>query len=85
MYVQSLRDAGTRRLVSSGGGGYPRWGPDGRELNYRAADGRLMTVPVRIVGSSVELGTPAVVMRLVDPLPCIRIRTTSRRTAVSWR
>ena len=67
VYVQSLFDADTRRLVSSGGGGYPRWGPAGRNLFYRAADGRLMNVPVRTVGSSVELGTPAAILRLVDP------------------
>ena len=66
VYVQSFPDAATRRMVSSGGGAYPRWGPGGRELLYRAPDGRLMTVPVRLVGSSVELGTPSVVMRLVD-------------------
>ena len=48
------------------GGAYPRWGPGGRELLYRAPDGRLMTIPLRLVGSSVELGTPSVVMRLVD-------------------
>jgi len=67
VYVQSLFNADTRRLVSSGGGGYPRWGPTGRNLLYRAADGRLMNVPVRTVGSSVELGTPAAILRLVDP------------------
>jgi dipeptidyl aminopeptidase/acylaminoacyl peptidase len=67
VYVQRLRDRATRRLVSGGGGGYPRWSRDGRALNYRAADGRLMTVPVRMVGSSVELGTPAPILQLIDP------------------
>jgi serine/threonine protein kinase len=67
VYVQNLFDASTRRLVSSGGGSYPRWGPGGRELWYRAADGRLTTIPVRTVGSSVELGTPRGILRLVDP------------------
>ena len=66
VYVQSFPNAATRRMVSSGGGAYPRWGSGGRELLYRAPDGRLTTVPVRLVGSSVELGTPSVVMRLVD-------------------
>jgi hypothetical protein len=67
VYVQSLSDPTTRRPVSGGGGGgYPRWGPEGRTLNYRAADGRLMTVPVRTVGSSVELGTPRPILQLVD-------------------
>lgn len=66
VYVQSFPDAATRRMVSSGGGAYPRWGSGGRELLYRAADGRLTTTPIRFVGSSVELGTPSVVMPLVD-------------------
>jgi Tol biopolymer transport system component len=67
VYVQSVFDASTRRLVSSVGGSYPRWGAEGRELWFRAADGRLMTVPVRTGVSSVELGTPTAILRLVDP------------------
>ena len=67
VYVQSLRDPNSRRLVSSAGGGYPRWSTDGRELFYRAADGRLMSAPVRVVGSSLEFGTPTALMRLVTP------------------
>jgi eukaryotic-like serine/threonine-protein kinase len=68
VYVQVLFDAGTRRLVSGGdGGSYPRWEPQGRELLYRATDGRLMKVPVRAVGSSVELGASRAIIRLVDP------------------
>ena len=62
--MQSFPNAAIRRLVSSGA--YPRWGSGGRELFYRTLDGRLMNVPVRLVGSSVELGTPSVVMRRVD-------------------
>jgi eukaryotic-like serine/threonine-protein kinase len=67
VYIQSFPDGATRRLVSSAGGAYPRWVSDGRALLYRAPDGRLMTIPLRLVGPSVELGTPSVVMRLVDP------------------
>ena len=67
VYVQSFPDAGTRRLVSSGGGSYPRWSRDGRTLYYRAPDGWLMSVPIRTAVSSVELGAPSTVMRLVDP------------------
>jgi Tol biopolymer transport system component len=66
VYVQSFPNAAIRRMVSSGGGAYPRWGSGGRELLYRAPDGRLMNIPVRLVGSSVEPGTPSVVMRLVE-------------------
>ena len=32
VYVQRLPEPNTRRLVSSGGGSYPRWGAEGREL-----------------------------------------------------
>ena len=67
VYVQSVFDASTRRLVSSVGGSYPRWGPQGRTLWYRAADGRLTTVPFRTVGSSMEVGTPTAILELVDP------------------
>ena len=67
VYVQNVFDSGTRRLVSSAGGSYPRWGPEGRELWYRASDGRLMKVPVRTVGSSIELGAPTATLRLPDP------------------
>jgi Tol biopolymer transport system component len=66
VYVQSFPDAATRRIVSSAGGAYPRWDPGGKELFYRAPDGNLMTIPVRLAGSSVDLGTPSVVMRLGD-------------------
>ena len=66
VYVQSFPDPATRRIVSSAGGAYPRWGPRGGELFYQAPDGRLMTIPIRLAGSSVELGTPSVVMRLVN-------------------
>jgi Tol biopolymer transport system component len=66
VYVQSFPDATTRRMVSSVGGAYPRWGSGGRVLWYRGPDSRLMSVPVRRVGSSVEVGTPSAVMRLGD-------------------
>jgi len=66
VYVQSFPNAAIRRMASSGGGAYPRWGSGGRELLYRAPDGRLMSVPVRLAESTVEFGTHSVVMRKVD-------------------
>ena len=46
--------------MSTDGGAQVRWNPDGRELFYIAADGRLMAVPIRFVseGKAVEPGTP---------------------------
>jgi hypothetical protein len=35
-------------------------------LFYRAPDGQLIVIPVRLAESGVELGTPSTVMRLID-------------------
>ncbi len=63
IYIQSFPSAaGGKWQVSAGGGVYPRWSRDGRELFYLAADGQLMAVPVRITGARSDLvpdlGTP---------------------------
>jgi hypothetical protein len=47
VYVRPFPGPGGQLQVSSAGGSQPRWGPDGRELFYIAADGRLMAVPIR--------------------------------------
>lgn len=48
VYVRPYPDAGARRWqLSSGGGGYPVWTRDGREIVYKDAQGRMMAVPVR--------------------------------------
>jgi Tol biopolymer transport system component len=44
--------------VSTDGGIYPAWRPDGRELYYLAPDGTMMGAPVSIAASKVEVGTP---------------------------
>jgi serine/threonine protein kinase/Tol biopolymer transport system component len=54
VYVQSFPGGGGKRQVSNGGGHYPRWHRDGRELFYYARDGKLMTAPVRS-GESFEV------------------------------
>jgi Tol biopolymer transport system component len=51
---------GTARPVSKGGGIQPRWRPNGGELFYIGADGRLMAVPIHVpsAGDAVGIGTP---------------------------
>ena len=56
IYVRSLSGAGTKQLVSNGGGQNPRWRGDGRELFY-ANDRSVMVVDVK-PGPSLELGRP---------------------------
>jgi Tol biopolymer transport system component/predicted Ser/Thr protein kinase len=48
--------AGSKVLISTGGGFYPQWRKDGRELFY-AADNKLMAVDVKL-GGTAEIGPP---------------------------
>jgi dipeptidyl aminopeptidase/acylaminoacyl peptidase len=41
-------------LVSTGGGIYPRWCPDGKELYYIAPDGKLMAAAITVNGAALE-------------------------------
>jgi hypothetical protein len=44
--------------VSTAGGIFPRWRPDGRELYYVEPDGRIMVAPIAVAGAAIEPGTP---------------------------
>jgi len=59
IYLQQF-PSGRKLAVSSHGGVHVRWRPDGKELFYIAADGKLMAVAVDLSNSDdVRLGTPA--------------------------
>ena len=69
IYVQPIPATGALWLISTGGGMMPRWRRDGRELYYRANDGRLMAVPVQAgQGTSFQYGTP---QPLFGPIPIV--------------
>jgi eukaryotic-like serine/threonine-protein kinase len=63
VYVVRFPDAVGKLSVSPGGGGFPVWRRDSRELFYRAPDGNLMAVPV---GPGVAF-TPGVPVPLFQP------------------
>ena len=67
IYVQSFPAGGARWLVSSGGGTLARWRRDGKELFYRALDGKLMVASVRNAPGGLEFGTPAALFRIPEP------------------
>ena len=67
IYVQGFPAGGARWLVSSGGGTLARWRRDGKEIFYRALDGKLMVVSVRNVPGGLEFGTPAALFRTSEP------------------
>jgi Tol biopolymer transport system component len=50
--------AGGQWQVSTAGGIYPRWRPDGKELYYIAPDGQLMATPMAATATTMEPGTP---------------------------
>ena len=54
VYVRPLEGAG-KWQVSQGGGGYPRWSGDGRQLFFRDNEG-VMSVPITVAGASLEVG-----------------------------
>jgi serine/threonine-protein kinase len=61
VYVRPYPLAGGKWQVSEGGGGYPRWSHDGRELFYRNEEG-LMLAPVEAGGGTFRAGTPRKVL-----------------------
>jgi len=58
VYVQSFPAGGVKQGVSSKGGDWVRWRGDSREMFYIAADRKVMSVAVRPISGSLELGTP---------------------------
>ena len=61
--LQGLRRSPFQVPAASGrsrtaGGASPRWRPDGRELYYLSPDAKLMAVPIRRQGATLEPGDP---------------------------
>jgi len=59
VYVQSFPAPSTKAQVSTGGGGWPTWRSDGKELFYISADQKLMAVSIK-VSNVVEGSVPIV-------------------------
>jgi Tol biopolymer transport system component len=57
LYITSFPPKGANVRISGGGARAVRWAPDGRELFYVSADGRLMAAPVR-TQPALEVGAP---------------------------
>ena len=57
IYVQSFPSGSSKQRASTGGGVWPYWRGDGKELYYHAPDGKIMAVPVTD-GASLTFGAP---------------------------
>lgn len=58
VYVRSFPDSDMKSQVSTGGGRFPVWSADGRELFYRSGD-QVLVVDVATAGT-LTLGNPKV-------------------------
>ncbi len=62
VYVRPFPPGGGRWQVSDGGGAYPRWSRDGRQLFYRTDTG-IMSAPVEAAGDTLRVGRPTVAIQ----------------------
>jgi eukaryotic-like serine/threonine-protein kinase len=58
IYVTSFPTPTAKSKISTGGGSWPVWSRDGRELYFVGSDRRLRAVPVKSVGEKFEAGVP---------------------------
>jgi len=71
VYVALFPGPGGKQQISSAGGNYPRWRPDGKELFYQSPDNRLMAATVRVDDARVDVDAvrPLFAMRAPDGSP----------------
>ena len=60
VYVRSFPGRGGQKQISSGGGIFPTWSRNGRELFYRARDNRIMVASYAAKGDSFVAEKPRV-------------------------
>jgi serine/threonine-protein kinase len=62
VYVRPVEPGGSRSQVSDGGGGYPRWSHDGRELFFRTDEG-IMSAAVDVSETSMRTVKPRLLFK----------------------
>jgi Tol biopolymer transport system component len=72
LYVVPFRGGQGKRQLSAHGGGRPNWSRDGKELYFMDSTYNLFSVPVKDVGSALQLGAP---QRLVSSPGVLRRHT----------
>jgi hypothetical protein len=56
VFVVAFPGPGGKWQISNGGGSFPRWRADGRELFYLGADGSIVAVPIDVAGGTFSPG-----------------------------
>jgi hypothetical protein len=68
VYVAPYPGTGRKWQVTSKGGGYPRWGKDGREVLYQALDGNVTAASVHGAGESFSVASEKALFRTRLPI-----------------
>jgi serine/threonine protein kinase len=68
VYLQAFMRPAAKQRVSLEGGTAIRWRADGKELFFRAVDGRLMSVPISREGDMLKAENPTPLFRLQTPV-----------------
>ena len=58
VYARPFPGGNSKHQISIGGGMRPVWSPNGRELFYNTADGRMMIVDYKFSGGSITFSKP---------------------------
>ncbi len=77
IYIQAFPEPRGATRISTGGGQFPEWGPDGRELFYVSPNYKLMAVSLKLGAGSVQPSAP----RELFPLPVDDIGFSPYETA----
>jgi serine/threonine protein kinase len=59
----AISSAGAQLQVSTAGGVYPRWRPDGQELYYLGPPSQMMAAPIKATGGTLRPGEPVALFR----------------------
>lgn len=68
VYVRPFPGPGAKRLISTNGGTYPTWSPNGKELLYQDADGKIMAATYAVSGGMFQAEKPRAWSALAVPL-----------------
>ena len=66
VYIQTYPEPKGKWQISTGGGQYPAWSPDGREIFYVSAASKLMSVKLRVDADVVAPSTPVALFEVDD-------------------
>jgi Tol biopolymer transport system component len=77
VYIEPFPPSGAKYQVSTGGGFQQRWRRDGKELFYRTADDRLVSVTTNATAQGLQISTPT-------PLFQIRLASSSPASGLQY-